>query len=60
MMSFCASPSPGDVFDEIWELIESVSEGFLTYFCNTKDSDQSSGKSKLNKLNKSLIESKMN
>ena len=22
---------PLDVFDEIWELIESVSEGFLTY-----------------------------
>ena len=24
---------PIDVLDEIWDLIESVSEGFLTYFC---------------------------
>ena len=24
---------PRDVLDEIWDLIESVSEGFLTYFC---------------------------
>ena len=23
-----------DVLDEIWDVIESVSEGFLTYFCN--------------------------
>ena len=23
-----------DVFDEIWDLIVSVSEGFPTYFCN--------------------------
>ena len=25
---------PRDVFDEIWDLIESVSEGFSTYFFN--------------------------
>ena len=24
---------PRDVLDEIWDVIESVSEGFLTYFC---------------------------
>ena len=24
---------PLDVLDEIWDLTESVSEGFLTYFC---------------------------
>ena len=28
MLSF----SPPDVLDDIWDLIESVSEGFLTYF----------------------------
>ena len=27
---------PLDVLDEIWDLIESVSEGFLTYFYNVK------------------------
>ena len=35
MASFCAvvlSFFPLDVLDEIWDLIESVSEGFLTYF----------------------------
>ena len=26
---------PRDVLDEIWDLTGSVSEGFLTYFCNT-------------------------
>ena len=26
--------SPGDVLDEIWDLIESVSEGFPTYSDN--------------------------
>ena len=31
MASFCAVFFPLDVFDEIWDLIESVSEGFLTY-----------------------------
>ena len=33
MASFCASFSPLDVLDEIWDVIESVSEGFLTYSC---------------------------
>ena len=31
MASFCAAFFPLDVLDEIWDLIESVSEGFLTY-----------------------------
>ena len=31
MASFCAVLCPLDVLDEIWDLIESVSEGFLTY-----------------------------
>ena len=31
MASFCAVLFPLDVLDEIWDLIESVSEGFLTY-----------------------------
>ena len=31
MASFCAVRFPLDVLDEIWDLIESVSEGFLTY-----------------------------
>ena len=31
MASFVLSFSPLDAFDEIWDLIESVSEGFLTY-----------------------------
>ena len=30
---FCAVLFPPDVLDEIWDLIESVSEGFLTYSC---------------------------
>ena len=29
--SFCAVLFPTSVLDEIWEVIESVSEGFLTY-----------------------------
>ena len=29
--SFCAVLFPLDVLDEIWDVIESVSEGFLTY-----------------------------
>ena len=33
MASFCAVLFPLDVLDEIWDVIESVSEGFLTYFC---------------------------
>ena len=32
MASFVLSFSPLDVLDEIWDLIESVSEEFLTYF----------------------------
>ena len=31
MASFVLSFFPLDVLDEIWDLIESVSEGFLTY-----------------------------
>ena len=31
MVSFCALLFPLEVFDEIWDVIESVSEGFLTY-----------------------------
>ena len=31
MVSFCAVHFPRDVFDEILDLIESVSEGFPTY-----------------------------
>ena len=31
MASFVVSFFPLDVLDEIWDLIESVSEGFLTY-----------------------------
>ena len=34
MASFVLSLFPLDVLDEIWDLIESVSEGFLTYFCS--------------------------
>ena len=31
MASFCAVIFPTRFLDEIWDLIESVSEGFLTY-----------------------------
>ena len=31
MASFCAVVFPRDVLDEIWDLIDSVSEGFPTY-----------------------------
>ena len=31
MVSFCVSLFPREVMDEIWDLIESVSEGFPTY-----------------------------
>ena len=31
MASFCNVLFPLDVLDEIWDVIESVSEGFLTY-----------------------------
>ena len=33
MASFVLSFFPLDVLDEIWDLIESVSGGFLTYSC---------------------------
>ena len=33
MASFVLSFFPLDVLDEIWDLIESVSEGFPTYSC---------------------------
>ena len=33
MASFVLSFVPLDVLDEIWDVIESVSEGFLTYSC---------------------------
>ena len=33
MASFVLSFFPLDVLDETWDLIESVSEGFLTYSC---------------------------
>ena len=29
----CCPFFPRDVLDEIWDIIESVSEGFSTYFC---------------------------
>ena len=35
MASFVLSFFPLDVLDEIWDLIESVSEGFLTYSFTT-------------------------
>ena len=31
MVSLCAGFFPRDVLDEIWDLIESASEGFPTY-----------------------------
>ena len=30
---------PLDVLDEIWDVIESVSEGFLTYSCTPRSRD---------------------
>ena len=36
MASFVLSFFPLDVLDGIWDLIESVSEGFLTYSCINK------------------------
>ena len=35
MASFVLSFFPLDVLDEIWDLIESVSEGFFTYSCKS-------------------------
>ena len=32
LVLFCASLFPQDVLDEIWDIIESISEGFTTYF----------------------------
>ena len=32
MVSFCAVPFPTRCLDEIWDLTESVSEGFTIYF----------------------------
>ena len=37
MASFVLSFFPLDVLDEIWDLIESVFEGFLTYSCKHFD-----------------------
>ena len=37
---FVLSCFPLDVLDEIWDLIESVSEGFLTYSCNILRGDK--------------------
>ena len=39
MASFVLSFFPLDVLDEIWDIIESVSEGFLTYSFITKYTD---------------------
>ena len=36
MASFVLSFCPLDALDEIWDLIESVSEGFLTYSCTVQ------------------------
>ena len=35
MASFVLSFFPLDVLDEIWDVIESVSGGFLTYSCSS-------------------------
>ena len=37
MASFYAVIFPRDIFDEIWDLIESVSEGFPTYCFNARE-----------------------
>ena len=42
MASYVLSFFPLDVLDEIWNLIESVSEGFLTYSSNSSKSILSS------------------
>ena len=39
MASFVLSFFPLDVLDEIWDLIESVSEGFLTYSFSPEPQD---------------------
>ena len=40
MASFVLSFFPLDVLDEIWDLTESVSEGFLTYSFGKRSSKQ--------------------
>ena len=42
MASFVLSFSPRDVLDEIWDLIESVSEGFPSYSYTQDDTFQHS------------------
>ena len=32
MVAFCAVPFPRDVYDDIWDFIDSVCEGFPIYF----------------------------
>ena len=39
MASFVLSFFPLDVLDKIWDLIESVSKGFLTYSCHCYQSE---------------------
>ena len=41
VVSLMASFFPLDVLDEIWDLIESVSEGFLTYSFRKREQDSS-------------------
>ena len=53
MASFVLSFFPLDVLDEIWDLIESVSEGFLTYFFGLVDHALLLEKLKYYKINKS-------
>ena len=38
MACFCAVLFPLDVLDEIWDLVESVSEGFPTYSSDSSSS----------------------
>ena len=40
MASFVLSFFPQDVLDEIWDLIESVFEGFLTYSYRLEERNQ--------------------
>ena len=44
MASFVLSCFPLDVLDGIWDLIESVSEGFLTYFCQLRSGQGKPGR----------------
>ena len=52
MASFVLSFFPLDVLDEIWDLIESVSEGFLTYSFDLVDHAILLEKLKYYKINK--------